>query len=509
MHEFPMPEGIDLQRVIDTNWNKSWALSKTSTAPEMTPAMLNELAEIGEGSVHYPDGTFNELSTEQTKAWLRRFCDGEKLEGTVKLAVGTTEETTLVNWKNVFPGANVRVNYFLSTGPAKGIRPHYDNHHVFAVQLIGEKTWGLGPKVAVTSPEAPSFYPEVDPPIEATIQTKVGDVLYIPPGGWHGAETEERSMHATVGIYPPTYAEYLRQLISSRAGSDVVLRSELPVVQSNIEAGVRFGAPSLAITKELTDRVARVSLDARTSLSTKMNLPQGEELTDEVLKLTRSIWDEAEAYGRVGLYLRGSVARPSVPGIRPWDIDLALITRRVVPEEARRTARNETDGLELDMKYVTVHDLINADRELPTRSLLRSEGVLLFGQDIVCEIPLAKPSLGMAAVIASRQAEACRVNDAEMRSGVDDSVMIRRFAKAALRLATPFIMLQLNRLERDPVICGWFISANYPNLREAADYLIASVRGANDLSEVQAMCRLLLNHLQGDLAKVEERAHAG
>lgn len=509
MHEFPMPKGIDLQRVIDANWNRSWALSKTSTAPEMTPIMLSELAEISEGSVHYPDGTFNELSTEQTKAWIRRFCDGEKLEGTVKLAVGDTGETTLVRWKNIFPGANVRLNYFLSTGPAKGIRPHYDNHHVFAVQLIGEKTWGLGPKVAVTSPEAPSFYPETDPPIEATIQTKVGDVLYIPPGGWHGAETEERSMHATVGIYPPTYAEYLRQLISSRAGSDVVLRSELPVTQSNIETGVRFGAPSLAVTKELTDRVARVSLDERTSLSRKMNLPQGEELTDAVLKLIKSIWDEAEVYGRVGFYLRGSVARPSIPGIQPWDIDLALITRQVIPDEARRMERDETAGLELDMKYVTVHDLINADRELPTRSLLRSEGVLLFGQDIVCEIPSAKPSPVMAAVIASRQAEACRVNDAEMSDGVDDNVMIRRFAKAALRLATPFIMLQLNRLERDPVICGWFISASHPELRKASEYLVASVRGTNDLSEVQAMCRVLLDGLQGNLEQVESQAHVG
>jgi hypothetical protein len=96
-----------------------------------------------------------------------------------------------------------------------------------------------------------------------------------------------------------------------------------------------------------------------------------------------------------------------------------------------------------------------------------------------------------------------------MRSGVDDSVMIRRFAKAALRLATPFIMLQLNRLERDPVSCGWFISSNYPELREASEYLVASVRGTNDLSEVRAMCRMLLDELQGNLEQVESQAHVG
>lgn len=509
MHELSIPTREDLQSVIDTHWNRSWALRKVSSQSAMTTEMLNELAETCEGSVHYPDGTFEELSTEQTKVLIRRFCDGERLEGTVKLAIGDTDETTLTDWKVTFPGANIRINYFLSTGPAKGIRPHYDNHHVFAVQLIGEKTWGLGPKIAVASPEAPDFYPELDPPIEATIQTKVGDVLYIPPGGWHGAETKERSVHATVGVYPPTYAEYLRRLISSRASSDVVLRSELPIAQSNIETGVRFGTPSLAVTKELTDRVARVSLEKRAVLSSKIDLLHGEELTDSVLKLASDIWSEAEVYGRVGLYLRGSVARASIPGIRPWDVDMALITRQEVPETARRLGRDKVDGLELDMKYVTVYDLIKADRELPTRSLLRSEGILLFGQDIVCEIPLAKPSPRMAAVIASRQVEACRINDAVMSDGTSDDVLVQRFAKAALRLATPLIMLQVNRLERDPVACGWFISANYPELRQASEYLIACVRGVNDLGEVQLMCRALLDGLRGDLEQIEGQTHVG
>ena len=504
-----MPTTEDLQSVIDTHWSRSWALRKVSSQTVMTTEMLNELAETCEGSAHYPDGTFEELSTEQTKVWIRRFCDGERLEGTVKLAIGDTDETTLADWKAIFPGSNVRINYFLSTGPAKGIRPHYDNHHVFAVQLIGEKTWGLGPKVAVSSPEAPDFYPEIDPPVEATVQTKVGDVLYIPPGGWHGAETREHSVHATVGIYPPTYAEYLRQLISSRASSDVVLRSELPIAQSNIESGVCFSAPSLEVTKELTDRVVRVSLKERADLSSKMDLLHSEELTASVLKLAGDIWCEAEVYGRVGLYLRGSVARTSIPGIHPWDIDLVLVTRQEVPEAARRLARDKIDGLELDMKYVTVHDLIKVDRELPTRLLLRSEGVLLFGQDIVCAIPSVKPSPLMAAIIASRQAEACRINDTVMSDGTSDGVLVQRFAKAALRLATPLIMLQVNRLERDPVACGWFISANYPELRQASEYLVACVRGVNDLGEVQLMCRVLLDGLQGELGQIESQTYVG
>jgi len=70
-------------------------------------------------------------------------------------------------------------------------------------------------------------------------------------------------------------------------------------------------------------------------------------------------------------------------------------------------------------------------------------------------------------------------------------------------------MLQLNRLERDPVICGWFISSNHPELRKASEYLVASVRGINDLSEVRAMCRELLDGLQDNLEQVERHAHVG
>lgn len=497
-----MLNGIDLQSIVDTHWNKSWTINKVPSSAEITPEMLSLLAEVSQSSMHFSDGTFEELSVSQTKDLVRRFCDKEKLKGTIKFAIGDAAEGDLEDWKQAFPGAKIRINYFLSTGPAKGIRAHFDNHHVFAVQLLGEKVWNLGPRVAIATPESPSFYPEKEPLIEATIHTQLGDVLYIPSGGWHATETLSQSVHATIGIYPPTYAEYLRQLIAERASSDIVLRSELPPIVTNEGKEVRFAAPSLATVRELTERSARVSANKRASVSSHLQLVHETELAEEIEKVTAAIWKEAEIYGRVALYVRGSSARPNVSGLQPWDIDLVLVTRQSVPDNALRSSREKVNGLELDIKYVTVRDLIDSERELSTRSLLRSEGILLHGQDIVCDLPTAQPSKKMAAAIALRQVQACQVNDALLEEGDIDRTMTQRFAKAALRLGTPLIMLQLSRLERDPIVCGWFITANHPDLRLASEYLAACVRGENDASETQEMSRRLLEGLQGKLNEI-------
>jgi hypothetical protein len=505
MHALPQPGDLDLQKIVDTHWSKSWTILEVAPSTEVTVEMLVALADTSQGSLHFSDGNFRELSSDETKSMVRRFCAKENLEGTLKISVGSTAGSGVDAWTRTFPGATVKLNYFLSTGPARGLRPHYDDHHVFAVQLLGEKRWGLGPKIVVATPEAPSFYPKQDPPVEATVQTKRGNILYIPPGGWHGAETEVRSVHATIGIYPPTHAEYLRRLIAERASSDVVLRSELtPVVDGGDE--VKFRAPSLATTRELAERTARVSVRDHSQLSSRLQLTCGAEMTEAVGRVTESIWEEVAAFSPIALYLRGSMARSNAPGIQPWDIDLVLVTRQAVPENAIRSTREGVSGLELDLKYITVRDLISAERELAVRLLLRSEGVLLRGRDIVCELPAVKASPQMAAAIASRQVTACLVNDSILEHASDDTMMVRRCAKAALRLATPLIMLELGRLERDPVVCGWFIAAHYPDLHAVLEYLVACVRGENVSNTMtREAARQLLDRLREDLLKMEVR----
>lgn len=504
MHVLPQPSDLDLQKIMGAHWNKSWTILDATPNTEVTLEMLVALADTGQGSLHFSDGSFKELSSDETKSMVYRFCARENLEGTLKMSFGSMTGGGVDAWTRAFPGATVKLNYFISTGPAKGLRPHYDDHHVFAVQLLGEKRWELGPKIVVATPEAPSFYPKQDPPVEAAVQTKRGDILYIPPGGWHGAETEVRSVHATVGIYPPTHAKYLRQLIAERASSDVVLRSELaPVVLDEGDA-IKFRAPSLATIRELSERTARVSMKDHSQLSSRLQLSYGAEMTEDVERVTESIWQEAAAFSPVALYLRGSAARSNAPGIQPWDIDLVLVTRQAVPESTKRSTREGVSGLELDLKYITVRDLINAGRELPVRLLLRSEGVLLRGRDIVCELPTVKTSPQMAAAIASRQADACRVNDSILEHASGNAMMVRRCAKAALRLATPLIMLELGRLERDPVVCGWFIAARYPELHAVSEYLVACVRGENvSNTATREAANRLLDGLREDLLKTE------
>ena len=248
-------------------------------------------------------------------------------------------------------------------------------------------------------------------------------------------------------------------------------------------------------------------MDSRSQLASRLKLAYKTEITDAVEQITGSIWQEASAYNPVALYLRGSTTRSNAPGIQPWDIDLVLVTRLAIPENAIRTTREGLPGVELDLKYITVRDLISADRELPVRLLLRSEGVLLLGRDIVCELPTVTPSPRMAAAIASRQVDACRANDTILERACGDTMMIRRCAKAALRLATPLIMRELGRLERDPIVCGWFIAARYPDIHAASEYLVACVRGENvSNTATKEAARQLLTRLQEDLFETEVNA---
>jgi len=98
---------------------------------------------------------------------------------------------------------------------------------------------------------------------------------------------------------------------------------------------------------------------------------------------------------------------------------------------------------------------------------------------------------------------ACRVNDAILEHEEDGSMMVRRCAKAALRLATPFIMVEAGRLERDPMVCGWFLAARYPDLCAATDYLAACVRGDSTArAATKEAARQLLDGLREDLSKI-------
>lgn len=146
----------------------------------------------------------------------------------------------------------VQVNAYLSPSSARGLDIHFDYHDVFVVQLEGTKRWRvwaptarsrepIGGKHAVPRPT-----PDELGEVELDLVLEPGDVLYLPRGHPHVAETQDRSSaHLTVGLLAITWHRVVQRAIDAevRAGR---LRSSIPL--SALEPGPTApgAAPDLA-----------------------------------------------------------------------------------------------------------------------------------------------------------------------------------------------------------------------------------------------------------------------
>ena len=125
----------------------------------------------------------------------------------------------------------VQVNVYLTPPVSQGLDIHYDTHDVFVVQVSGVKHW----KVWHRAFDAPLAHQKRtgkydDPgPAQVDVELKPGDVLYIPRGFLHAAQTLDReSAHMTIGVLNVTWADALKRLLEE-AESEPQFRGSLPV----------------------------------------------------------------------------------------------------------------------------------------------------------------------------------------------------------------------------------------------------------------------------------------
>ena len=98
----------------------------------------------------------------------------------------------------------VQANAYLTPPVAQGLNLHGDPHDVFAVQTHGVKRW------------------VVEPPGETRweLELRPGDVLYLPAGTRHAAQTiDQPSLHLTVGVRPTTWRELVDRAVTQALGS--------------------------------------------------------------------------------------------------------------------------------------------------------------------------------------------------------------------------------------------------------------------------------------------------
>lgn len=122
----------------------------------------------------------------------------------------------------------VNINLYLTPPKSQGLSAHFDTQEIFILQLEGTKRWFLYNKRDSKSLETNSTDLLCGNSQEYNLEP--GDMLYIPEGVIHKAETEHnRSMHLTVGITTFRWATLLLSAVQIASEYDTQLKETLPI----------------------------------------------------------------------------------------------------------------------------------------------------------------------------------------------------------------------------------------------------------------------------------------
>jgi ribosomal protein L16 Arg81 hydroxylase len=152
-------------------------------------------------------------------------------------------------------GSSFQTNLYLTPAHGQGYFPHWDNHDVFILQVMGSKRWkiekqrralpGLGDTMG---PDGRALKGDIHSP---TLEQ--GDLIYIPRGFVHAADCGDvPSLHITFGIRPFFLEELVSAAIKAAVQRDERWRAALPLgfMQGQREQVVRRAAAAL---REITD----------------------------------------------------------------------------------------------------------------------------------------------------------------------------------------------------------------------------------------------------------------
>jgi ribosomal protein L16 Arg81 hydroxylase len=161
------------------------------------------------------------------------FADGYTivLDGVEKYvrAVGTLARSIEVELN--FP---IQVNTYITPPGQTGLASHYDDHDVLILQVQGSKVWhlylGADRPPRELQRERDKAVGADGLPAPTDVRLEAGDVLYVPRGRVHSAETtSEQSIHLTVGVHAPTVLMLAIGALYSQSWHDDRLNARLPV----------------------------------------------------------------------------------------------------------------------------------------------------------------------------------------------------------------------------------------------------------------------------------------
>jgi lysine-specific demethylase/histidyl-hydroxylase NO66 len=124
-----------------------------------------------------------------------------------------------------------QVNAYFTPPESQGFAAHSDDHDALIVQLQGSKIWHVYEGVDV-APHAMWRHEAMSSdglPAPVDVRLEAGDVLYVPRGRVHAAEsTSDLSVHLTVGLQAPTLFMLATRALNALNNSDDRIHTQLP-----------------------------------------------------------------------------------------------------------------------------------------------------------------------------------------------------------------------------------------------------------------------------------------
>ncbi|MDT5209132.1 MAG: bifunctional lysine-specific demethylase and histidyl-hydroxylase [Mycobacterium sp.] len=124
-----------------------------------------------------------------------------------------------------------QVNAYFTPPESQGFAAHSDDHDALIVQLQGSKIWHIfeGSDVAPHEMWRHEAISTAGLPAPVDVRLQAGDVLYLPRGRVHAAEsTSELSVHLTVGLHAPTLFMLATRALNALNTSDDRIHTQLP-----------------------------------------------------------------------------------------------------------------------------------------------------------------------------------------------------------------------------------------------------------------------------------------
>lgn len=146
-------------------------------------------------------------------------------------------------------------NIYCTPAKAQGFPTHYDSHDVFILQVHGTKHWILYNTPVELPFKGQPFRRDETPKGDKTdeFDLQPGDMLYLPRGVMHDAQTNEgETLHITLGALATSWTELLLEAVAKVALQDADFRRTLPVGYARTEFD-RAGARKFF--KSLVERV--------------------------------------------------------------------------------------------------------------------------------------------------------------------------------------------------------------------------------------------------------------